>query len=344
MRIASNALADVRRFYIEELAKRYPAEEAGALFDWAAEEILGQPRSVWRAQADRRVSESELLRFFEAVKRLRKGEPVQYVFGRAYFDDMALAVSPAVLIPRPETEELVGLVADELAPGSGRARVWDACTGSGCIALALYRRFGGAAEVWGTDVSEAALAVARRNAEAWGRIQPSPAAGSAAPVTARPACALAPADAAFRDCGSSPRLSLQAHCRLVRPTASRPEAAPLRLLRHDLLAEAPLPGPWNILVSNPPYVRESEKALMRDNVLNYEPASALFVPDDDALRFYAALGRIAREVLADGGVLWAEINEALPDELTALYRRQGFSSIDIREDFRGKPRFVRVRR
>lgn len=313
MRIASNALADVRRFYIEELAKRYPAEEAGALFDWAAEEILGQPRAVWRAQADRRVSESELLRFFEAVKRLRKGEPVQYVFGRAYFDDMALAVSPAVLIPRPETEELVGLVADEVRSmpdrrsGGGRLRVWDACTGSGCIALALYRRFGGAVEVWSTDISEAALAVARSNAEAWGRIQPAPAAGS------------------------------------VAPAAARPEAAPLRLLRHDLLADTPLPGPWDVIVSNPPYVRESEKALMRDNVLHYEPASALFVPDDDALRFYAALGCIARTELADGGVLWAEINEALPEEVMGLYRRQGFSSIDIREDFRGRPRFVRVR-
>lgn len=313
MRIASNALADVRRFYIEELAKRYPAEEAGALFDWAAEEILGQPRAVWRAQPDRRVSESELLRFFEAVKRLRKGEPVQYVFGRAYFDDMALAVSPAVLIPRPETEELVGLVADEVRSmpdrrsGGGRLRVWDACTGSGCIALALYRRFGGAVEVWGTDVSEAALAVARSNAEAWGRIQPAPAVGS------------------------------------VAPAAARPEAAPLRLLRHDLLADTPLPGPWDVIVSNPPYVRESEKALMRDNVLHYEPASALFVPDDDALRFYAALGCIARTELADGGVLWAEINEALPEEVMGLYRRQGFSSIDIREDFRGRPRFVRVR-
>lgn len=337
MRIASNALTDVRRFYIEELAKRYPAEEAGALFDWAAEEILGQPRAVWRAQADRRVSESELLRFFEAVKRLRKGEPVQYVFGRAYFDDMTLAVSPAVLIPRPETEELVGLVADGLAQGgrgraaapcSGRARVWDACTGSGCIALALYRRFGGAVEVWGTDVSEAALAVARGNAEAWGRIQPAPAVGSAAAVTPRPEVASGPSAAAGG----------------VSPTAAPPEAAPLRLLRHDLLADTPLPGPWDVIVSNPPYVRESEKALMRDNVLQYEPASALFVPDDDSLRFYAALGRIAREALADGGVLWAEINEALPKEVRALYRHQGFSAIDIREDFRGKPRFVRVRR
>ena len=325
MRIASNALADVRRFYIEELAKRYPAEEAGALFDWAAEEILGQPRSIWRAQADRRVSESELLRFFEAVKRLRKGEPVQYVFGRTYFDDMALAVSPAVLIPRPETEQLVGLVADELAQGgrgraaapcSGRARVWDACTGSGCIALALYRRFGGAVEVWGSDISEAALAVAQGNAEVWGRIQPP----SAASCRASSAVGSAALDTA------------------------RPEAAPLRLLRHDLLAETPLPGPWDIIVSNPPYMRESEKALMHENVLQHEPASALFVPDDDALRFYEALGRGALAGLTENGVLWAEINEALPDALTTLYRGLGFATVEIHKDFRDKPRFVRVRR
>lgn len=298
MRIASNALADVRRFYLSELTGLYPAEEAGALFDWAAEEILGEPRAVFRAQADRRVSESELLRFFEAAKRLRKGEPVQYVFGRAYFDDMALDVSPAVLIPRPETEQLVSLVADEVKAaqgrrsGGGRLRVWDACTGSGCIALALHRRLGGQAEVWGSDVSDEALAVARRNADTWGT----------------------------------------------------PAAAPLRFVRHDLLADAPLSGPWHVLVSNPPYVRESEKALMRGNVLRYEPASALFVPDDDPLRFYGTLGRIARETLAEGGVLWAEINEALSDELTALYRGLGFSTVEIRRDFRDKVRFVHVRR
>ena len=298
MRIASNALADVRRFYLSELTGLYPAEEAGALFDWAAEEILGEPRAVFRAQADRRVSESELLRFFEAAKRLRKGEPVQYVFGRAYFDDMVLAVSPAVLIPRPETEQLVSLVADEVKAaqdrlsGGGRLRVWDACTGSGCIALALYRRLNGLAEVLGSDVSDEALAVARRNAGAWGT----------------------------------------------------PAAAPLRFIRHDLLADTPPAGPWHVLVSNPPYVRESEKALMRDNVLRYEPASALFVPDTDPLRFYGALGRIARETLAEDGVLWAEINEALPDELTALYRGLGFSTVEIMRDFRDKPRFVRVRR
>ncbi len=297
MRIASNALADVRRFYLAELAGLYPVEEAGALFDWAAEEILGESRAVFRAQADRRVSESELLRFFEVAKRLRKGEPVQYVFGRAYFDDMALDVSPAVLIPRPETEQMVSLVSEEgrlmqdRLAGGGRLRVWDACTGSGCIALALYRRLGGRAEVCGSDVSDQALAVARRNAETWGT----------------------------------------------------PAAAPLRFLRHDLLADAPPAGPWHVIVSNPPYVRESEKALMRGNVLCYEPASALFVPDADPLRFYEALGRIARETLADDGVLWAEINEALSDGLTALYRDMGFQTVDILRDFRDKPRFVRAR-
>lgn len=171
MRIASNALADVRRFYLAELTGLYPVEEAGALFDWAAEEILGEPRAVWRAQPDRRVSESELLRFFEAAKRLRKGEPVQYVFGRAYFDDMTLEVSPAVLIPRPETEQLVSLVAADLARLYSGAvpRIWDACTGSGCIALALCRRLGGRASVVGSDISAEALAVARRNAAVWGK-------------------------------------------------------------------------------------------------------------------------------------------------------------------------------
>ncbi len=316
MRVASNALTDIRRFYVEELHALYPQAEAESLFDWAAEEILQQPRSLWRAQTNRRVSESELLRFFETAKRLRKGEPVQYIFSRAYFDDMALEVNPSVLIPRPETEQLVSLAAGDMlhtlrcsaVQGAASAapketpvaplRIWDACTGSGCIALALSRRLGGVeatvprVEIFGSDISDEALAVARRNAESY-------ASGGAARV---------------------------------------------QFISHNLLTDAPLKGPWQLIVSNPPYVTESEKALMRPNVLQYEPALALFVPDGDALRFYEALGRAALATLAHGGVLWAEINESQADALTSLYHRMGFSSVEIHRDFRNRPRFARVQK
>lgn len=110
------------------------------------------------------------------------------------------------------------------------------------------------------------------------------------------------------------------------------------------MTEPPLAGSWQCIVSNPPYVRETEKALMHANVLQYEPAAALFVPDADALRFYEALGRHAAVALSADGVLWAEINEALAAELVALYRGMGFTSVDILNDFRDKPRFVRARR
>ena len=322
MRVASNLLADIRRFYVQELNALYPAAEAESLFDWAAEEILQQPRSLFRAQSDLRVSESELLRFFETAKRLRKGEPVQYIFSRAYFDDMVLEVSPSVLIPRPETEQLVGLAASDVLQGLRSAaplgasdaplRIWDACTGSGCVALALERRLGGGCkavgdsisracgpdtsaprvEICGSDISNEALAVARRNA-----------------------------------------------ARYVSGGADS-----VQFISHNLLSDAPLQGPWQLIISNPPYVMESEKALMRPNVLQYEPALALFVPDHDALRFYETLGRAALATLVADGVLWAEINEAQADALTALYRQMGFSSVEIHRDFRDRPRFVRVQK
>lgn len=322
MRVASNLLADIRRFYVQELRALYPQSEAESLFDWVAEEILQQPRSSFRAQSDLRVSESELLRFFETAKRLRKGEPVQYIFSRAYFDDMVLEVSPSVLIPRPETEQLVGLAASDVLHGLRSAaplgasdaplRIWDACTGSGCVALALARRLGGGCkaaagsisracgpdalaprvEICGSDISNEALAVARRNAERY-------VSGGADSV---------------------------------------------QFISHNLLSDVPLQGPWQLIISNPPYVMESEKALMRPNVLQYEPAPALFVPDHDALRFYEALGRAALATLAADGVLWAEINESQADALTALYRQMGFSSVEIHRDFRDRPRFVRVQK
>ena len=221
--------------------------------------------------------------------RLLAHEPVQYVLGTGHFAGMELEVTPATLIPRPETEELVQLIEREQAGRPGR-RVLDVGTGSGCLALALARALPGAA-VLAVDISAEALAVARRNAEAW-----------------------------------APAVAFQ---------------------QVDILLEMPaglVPGTLDVLVSNPPYVRESERAAMRENVLAWEPATALFVPDEDPLLFYRRLAEIGAQLLTADGVAYLEINEALGTETAALFTAQGFADVQVVSDMFGKPRMVRAAR
>jgi release factor glutamine methyltransferase len=193
------------------------------------------------------------------LTRLLAHEPVQYVLGIAYFADMELEVTPATLIPRPETEELVHVIKQEQA-AKPNLRVLDVGTGSGCLALALARLMP-TAQVLAVDISAEALAVARRNADQF-----------------------------------APKVTFQ---------------------QVDILAAMPAdiaPGTLDILVSNPPYVRESERSEMRENVLAWEPATALFVPDEDPLLFYRRLAELGRALLKDGGAIYLEINEALGAE------------------------------
>ena len=218
----------------------------------------------------------------EAVRELERHRPLQYVLGQAWFCDMRFRVNESVLIPRPETEELVRwAVSEHPEPG---ARVLDIGTGSGCIAGALAKLLKGS-RVAGADESEAALRTARENA------------------------ALNGAEADFRQC--------------------------------DILRETP-GGTYDIVVSNPPYVRESEKSLMRRNVLDYEPALALFVEDGDPLVFYRAIADRARTLLAPGGTLYLEINETAGQGVTALLEDYGYRRIELRKDIFDKDRLVRA--
>ena len=219
--------------------------------------------------------------------RLLAHEPVQYVLGIAHFAGMALEVTPATLIPRPETEELVQLIEREQAGRPGR-RVLDVGTGSGCLALALARALPGA-EVLAVDISAEALAVAHRNAAVW-----------------------------------APAVQFQ---------------------QVDILAALPAglaPGRLDVLVSNPPYVRDSERVQMRANVLAWEPATALFVPGHDPLLFYRRLAEVGAQLLASGGVAYLEINEALGAETAELFTTQGFVDAVVINDMFGKPRMVRA--
>ena len=238
----------------------------------------------------------------EMLSRLLKGEPVQYVTGRAMFCDREFTVAPGVLIPRPETEELTQRIcswAREQYPDDRNLTILDCCTGSGCIAISLALDMPGS-EVWAFDISEAALAIARKNAR-----------GLGAKVNFFEADALE-----MEGIGHG-----------------------FGQLTNNGFSQLTNHG-FDIIVSNPPYVCEREKEDMERNVLEYEPHEALFVPDDDAIRFYKAIGRFAARRLNTDGNLWFEINPNYVDEIADFLLSEGFGKAEVITDSFGKKRFV----
>ncbi len=264
----------------------YPAPEAQAIAALVAEHLLGYSPLRRRMQAAAPVPAAVQAQLPAVRARLLAHEPVQYVLGTAHFAGLELEVTPATLIPRPETEELVQLIARAHA-GQPGLRLLDVGTGSGCLAIALALALPRPARIVAVDISAGALVVAGRNAARY-----------------------------------APLVELQ---------------------QVDILQELPAglpPGSLDIVVSNPPYVRESERALMRENVLAWEPPTALFVPDDDPLRFYRRLGEVGQLLLRPGGGLYLEINEALSDETQALLRGQGYAAVRGVADMFDRPRMV----
>ena len=217
---------------------------------------------------------------------LRRWRPVQYIIGRAEFADMELHVAEGVLIPRPETEELVDWVVRESKSG---AKILDVCTGSGCIAIALRRMVKDSA-VWAMDISPEALAIARINGAKY-----------ASDVCFVEGDALADFSADFEDIA------------------------------------------FDAIISNPPYIPDSDRSLMRKNVTEHEPHIALFVEDSDPLIFYRAIARTGRKVLAEDGDLYFEIYESLVEEMVTMLKQEGYENIVVKEDFRGKPRMICAR-
>ena len=230
--------------------------------------------------------ELEIPEFETICDELRSWRPVQYIVGKADFADMELTVREGVLIPRPETEELVDWVAREAKEG---ARILDVCTGSGCIAIAL-RRMVPSSEVWAMDISPEALAIARENGAEY--------------------------------------------------------APEVRFVEGDALVDfsAQFKGVmFDAIVSNPPYIPESDRTLMRPNVTEHEPDIALFVEDSDPLIFYRAIAQTGRKMLNADGYLYFEIYESLVEEMVAMLEHEGYTEVTVKEDFRGKPRMICAR-
>jgi release factor glutamine methyltransferase len=247
----------------------YPGPEAGAIAILVTEHLLNLSPLQRRMQAATPVPAEVLAQLPALQARLVAHEPVQYVLGTAHFAGMELEVTPATLIPRPETEELAQLIAQEQG-GKAGLTVLDVGTGSGCLALALAQSLRPARTI-AVDISAGALAVATRNAA---------------------------------------RYELKVEFQQVDILQAEPTDLP--------------PGSLDVLVSNPPYVRDSERPLMRDNVLAWEPATALFVPDNDPLLFYRRLAELAATLLRAGGTTPA------------------FTQVAVVADFFGKNRFIRA--
>ncbi len=284
MKFTSNLLKALVADYTAELQKIYPVDEAKSLIYWLTEAFFGVNRLQLAMHPDMRLNESEMLKLLFAVKALKQHKPVQYVVGEMTFSGLRIKVSPEVLIPRQETEQLVQWIAESEI--NCVSAILDVCTGSGCIALALKHQLP-QAEVMGYDFSGQAIAMARENA-------------------------------AFND------LVVSFFVESVFTPAI--EGLPL----------------FDVVVSNPPYVLESEKELMLPNVLNFEPNEALFVSDDQPLLFYESILKQSVTYLRKGGRIYFEINEAMGEEMVHLLRVYGLTEIEVKNDLNGKPRMVRA--
>lgn len=285
MRILSNRLSDILKFYKSELVSVYSCIEIESLFYWTCEELLGQSRSQYRYNLLQTVSESMLLKFNFTVKALKNHTPIQYVFNKAYFYDLSLYVNEAVLIPRPETEELVHWIIQDYKKQKPHTII-DLCTGSGCIALALQNQFP-STQMQGLDISSEALTIAKQN-------------------------------------GKNLNMNI------------------LWSEANILDVNLNLKQSFDIIVSNPPYVRLSEQKQMQANVLDNEPHLALFVSDKTPLLFYEAIARFSKIHLQAKGSVYLEINEALGKETSQLFRDYGFSAIELRKDMQNKDRMLKI--
>lgn len=277
---SENSFRAFRQLFRDCLSPIHELSECDAIFRMVVEDKLGRPWS--HKLLDERFTESDINRISPLLEQLVAGRPVQYVLGQADFMGMRLRVDGRVLIPRPETEELCGIILQE-NPKEKPLRVLDIGTGSGCIPIALKVN-APAWQVSALDVDSGALELAQANAAA--------------------------------------------------------NQAKVDFFLMDILAAEYLPGSYDIIVSNPPYVAEHERDTLMEHVVVHEPHLALFVPDTDTLLFYRVIARLAKDALIAGGRLYFEINERFGKETLLLVESMGFGDVRLVRDLSGKHRFV----
>jgi release factor glutamine methyltransferase len=271
-------------YLLNQLRTVYETGEASAIADRVMESLTGADKTERMLYKNNPISPEEETRLLTYTQQLLTHEPLQYVLQEAWFFGLKFYVDRNVLIPRPETEELVDWVIANCRFPIDTLSILDIGTGSGCIPITLKRRLR-KARVTAIDISEGALTVARKNAAKLG--------------------------------------------------------AEVNFLQVDILdpdASASL-EPADIIISNPPYIPENNKASMDPNVLDFEPHTALFVPDNDALLFYKAIVKFAHTKLNPGGLLFFEIHEDLGQAVISLLESEGFTAT-LKKDMQGKDRMV----
>lgn len=271
-------------YYIKQtLQGYYPDSEIVSMAKLLLTRVFDMPAIELYAGKDNSFSVNERNRLDDILVRLQKYEPIQYIIGVEDFYGLTFEVDRNVLIPRPETEELVDWVIRE---NIGRGmRILDIGTGSGCIAISLAKNLE-EAEVVSWDVSEGALQVAARNC--------------------------------------------------------RRNNVEVRLEEKDVLQAIPSDEQFDVIVSNPPYITEKEKAEMEANVLDWEPGMALFVPDDDPLLFYRRIAELGRRMLAPQGRLYFEINREYGQQTTDMLKELGYRNIELKKDISQNDRMIKA--
>jgi len=276
-------IKDIRNYLSGELSGIYPEGEVKSITGIILEYIFKKDKLYLLSGGDEEISPDRIKSVIRISGELKRGKPVQYITGETVFYGCRIMVGEGVLIPRPETEELVDLIIKENR--GYRGNILDIGTGSGCIAIALAINLPGSA-VSAMDISGRAVDKAAENA--------------------------------------------------------RINNVKIRLLKGDIREKAAAGGEKaGIIVSNPPYVRNSEKKEMHKNILDFEPPEALFVPDNDPLLFYHAILEAAENILLPSGIVYFEINEAMVEHVSVLLESYGFSGVKILKDINNKDRFAK---
>lgn len=277
-------LKSLHTFFNDELIGYYPDTEIESFFNLLSEDILNLKRIAISQNLYAVVSGKKYERFQKAIAKLKNYEPIQYILGNTEFYGLIFEVNPSVLIPRPETEELVSWIIDDCKDRQDIS-VLDIGTGSGCIAISLAKNLKHA-KVYALDVSEDALKLAKLNATK--------------------------------------------------------NEVDIEFIEADIL-DCDLGNiKFDVIVSNPPYVRELEKEAMSANVLNHEPHLALFVKDDDALLFYRKIAEISENILKPNGQLYFEINESFGEPTKELLANNSFNNIELKMDIFEKDRMIKA--
>jgi release factor glutamine methyltransferase len=290
MKIASNKLSNLFIYYSLQLVDIYDKDELYAIFELVCEHYLGFSKLDVKTKINDNINQSELINIYNTCNELKTGKPIQYILEESYFFDLKLKVNSSVLIPRPETEELVYLVNDTISQNKLKYfKIIDIGTGSGCIPIALKNNFINS-DLYGIDVSEDALNVAITNAKI--------------------------------------------------------NNIEVKFFLTDILKTQELNGsPYDIIISNPPYVLFSESKQMDMRVLDFEPSLALFVEENDPIVFYKKIIDLCLNSLSENGYLFFELNPLFANDVMIYADSSNlFKTIEIIKDMSGKERFLKAQK